>query len=99
MAKLYQKLEKLFNFRILSNEEIPSYLKSLSSMGKMDEPKKIGLFILLFERMAILEEMIIEYDSKFEGLTKEIQSLKQQLIEIPMKEEPSKSKATKESKK
>lgn len=76
MAKIHQKLEKIFSYRILSDEEIPSYIKSLSEMGKLDEPKKIALFSLIFERLTLLEKMMIDYDDRIMTLEDKIDSLK-----------------------
>lgn len=72
MAKLTDKLERIFGYRIATTDEIPTYIKRLSEMGKLDEPKKIALFTLILERIVTLEEAIISYDMLIEDMKNKI---------------------------
>lgn len=56
MPKLYQEIENIFRFRILSNDEIPSYMKRMSGMGKMDEVAKQALMTLILKKLGEMED-------------------------------------------
>lgn len=54
--KMYQALEKILKYRITSNAEIPSFLRRLSSYGKLDAPKHQAILTELIMRIVALEE-------------------------------------------
>lgn len=54
--KLFQALEQIFKLRILSNAEIPQYIRKVSAIGRFDEPKKIAVLSELLQRVAALED-------------------------------------------
>lgn len=56
MAKIYQQVEQIFKFRILSNEEIPAYLARMSRMGKIDEIAKHEMLALILKRLGEIED-------------------------------------------
>jgi len=60
--KVYQELERIFKFRIFSNEEITPYLLKLSRMGKIDEPKKMALFTIILDRLGRIEDEQESYE-------------------------------------
>lgn len=54
--KLYQEIEKICALRILSNSEILTYIEKVTKIGKLDEPKKMGLLGLLLHRLGEIED-------------------------------------------
>lgn len=76
--KLFQKIEHIFKFRIENNEEIPSYIQSLSEMGKLDEPKKIALFSLILSRLALVEETLVDFHNIIKDQKSQIEEFKKQ---------------------
>lgn len=56
MAKLHQRIEQIFKFRLLSNGDIKTYLEKMSRMGKIDEVKKNELFTLILTKLGEIED-------------------------------------------
>lgn len=56
MRKLFQELEQIFRFRILSNDDIPAYMKRMSSIGKIDDVRRHEVEILILKKLAELED-------------------------------------------
>lgn len=55
---IYQELSKIFKYKILSNEQIPQYLRSLAQAGKFDDPKIHAVLTLILVRLAEIEDML-----------------------------------------
>lgn len=56
MSKIYQELEQIFKFRILSNDDIAPYMKRMSALGKIDAVKSEAIITLILKRLGELEE-------------------------------------------
>jgi hypothetical protein len=56
MSKLYQRIEAIFKFRLMDNSGINEYLRRMSSMGKIDDVKKIALFNLILTVLGEMED-------------------------------------------
>lgn len=54
--KLYSQIEQIFRYRLLSNKDIPIYLKRMTNMGKVDDVKKAELFALILNRLGEIED-------------------------------------------
>jgi hypothetical protein len=54
--KLYTQIEQIFRYRLLSNKDIPLYLKRMTNMGKVDDVKKAELFALILNRLGEIED-------------------------------------------
>lgn len=54
--KLYSQIEQIFRYRLLSNKDIPTYLKRMTNMGKVDDVKKAELFALILNRLGEIED-------------------------------------------
>lgn len=54
--KLYSQIEQIFRYRLLSNKDIPLYLKRMTNMGKVDDVKKAELFALILNRLGEIED-------------------------------------------
>lgn len=75
MPKLYQEIENIFRFRILSNDEIPSYMKRMSGMGKMDEVAKQALMTLILSKLGEMEDEEAQHAISREYVTKRYEAL------------------------
>lgn len=56
MSKIYQELEQIFKFRILSNDDIAPYMKRMSALGKIDAVKSEAIITLILKRLGELED-------------------------------------------
>ena len=56
MSKLYQRIEQIFRFRLMNNSGIEEYLKRMSTIGKIDDVKKIALFTLILTVLGEMED-------------------------------------------
>lgn len=56
MIPLHKFLYDLFGYRIFDNKEIDPFMKKVTRMGKLDEPKKAAILTELLKRMAALED-------------------------------------------
>ncbi len=56
--KLFSSLEQIFKYRIMSNDQIPQYMKKVASIGKFDQPKVNAVITELLVRVAELEEKV-----------------------------------------
>lgn len=87
--KLYKALEQIFRFRILSNAEIPAYIKKLSIAGKVDQPKVNAILTELLVRVGQLEEAqgvdISSLEDRLLTLEKENQDLANRLADTELK--------------
>lgn len=54
--KIFQELEKIFKYRLLSNKEIPGYINNQSRLGKIDDVKRNALLILILHRLGEIED-------------------------------------------
>lgn len=56
MSKLFEDIEQIFRFRLLSNSDIPAYMRRMSSIGKIDEVRRQALFVLILNKLGELED-------------------------------------------
>lgn len=56
MSKLYEEIEQIFRFRLMGNSEIPSYMRRMSSIGKIDEVRRQALLVLMLNKIGELED-------------------------------------------
>lgn len=73
--KLYQKIEQIFKFRLLSSSDISSYMRRMSGMGKIDAVKTEQLLTLILVSIAQIEE-------KLERLEQQSQHKQEMMIQI-----------------
>ena len=69
--KISQELESLFKLRLSSNENIIPYLVNLSKLGKIDEPKKVALFMIILDRLGKIEDEKESFEELIKSLIKE----------------------------
>lgn len=56
MSKLFEDIEQIFRFRLLSNSDIPAYMRRMSSIGKIDEVRRQALLVLMLNKLGELED-------------------------------------------